>query len=334
MHFYTAKTPGEYQELFYRQIGLERIQKGEQEIVWENAEHGFVHNYGTMDQIQSGVGCYTVPYDFLVEYQYDVVYLHFGIIYEGITYSLIENKLEPRSIPSAFLAVEKTSGGINCWKMGQHFKGVEVSIEMNYLKEVLLPFLGVMEDAVGFLEENVRYIHLPEEMKYQILRMEELIQNNRMTMPLQRAICLEFTALLLHPENRAVFSSGEKTFLKYVQIGNRRIKITRDDFRKIVMAHERIQKDASSFVTIYELSRELQISEQKLKAGFKEIYQQTLWDYANHVRMNAAVNLLLETELSVSQIAKNIGYQSQVAFINMFKKWCGLTPGQFRVQLL
>lgn len=100
------------------------------------------------------------------------------------------------------------------------------------------------------------------------------------------------------------------------------------------MAHERIQKDASSFVTIYELSRELQISEQKLKAGFKEIYQQTLWDYANHVRMNAAVNLLLETELSISQIAKNIGYQSQVAFINMFKKWCGLTPGQFRVQLL
>lgn len=332
--FYTAKQPTDYQEFFYRQMGFQKTEKEETEVLWENPEYGFVHCYGTLDQIQSVAGCYTVPTDFLVAYQYDAKYLHFGIIYEGITYSLVENRLETRSTPAAFLAVEQTSGGINCWKKGQHFKGIEVSIELDYLKKVLLPVLGASQDAIGFLEENVRYIHLPGEMKHQLLRIEELMQNNRMTMPLQRAVSLEFIALLLHSENRTVFRSGEKAFLKYIQVGNRKVRMTREEFRKIVMAHERITQDASSFVTVYELSQELQISEQKLKAGFKEIYQQTLWDYANNMRMNTAVNLLRETDLKISQIAAAVGYQSQAAFINMFKKWCGLTPGQFRIQLL
>lgn len=333
MDFYYAKTPTDYQELFYRRVGLTCVGKEGVDCLWENAKNGFVHSYGTMDKIQSGMGSYTVPSDFFVEFQYDTEYLHFGIIYEGITYSLVEDKLEARSIPSTFLAVERASGGVNCWKKGQRFKGVEVSIEMTYLKTVLLPFLEMPEDALAFLEENVRYVRLPEEMKQLIIRMEQLLQNNQMTTALQKAVCLEFIALLLHPDNREVFHYREKSFSKYVQVGKRRIKITREDFRKVVMAHKQIEQKAASFFTIYELSQELGISEQKLKAGFKELYQQTIWDYANSVRMNVAVSLLQDTGMSVSEVAEKVGYQSQVAFINMFKKWCGMTPGQFRVRV-
>lgn len=333
MDFYYAKNPTDYQELFYRQVGLSCVTKDGSNTVWENSQNGFIHSYGTMDRIQFGMGSYQVPSDFLVEFQYDTEYLHFGIIYEGITYSLVEDKLEARSIPSAFLAVEKASGGVNCWKQGQRFKGVEVSIEMTYLKSVLLPFLELPEDSLGFLAENVRYIRLPEEMKQLIRRIEQLLKNNEMTMALQTAICLEFIALLLHPGNKKAFYSSEKSLVKYVQVGKRRIKMTREDFKKVVEAHKRIEQEAASFFTIYELSQELGISEQKLKAGFKELYQQTIWDYANNVRMNMAVNLLQDTGLSISEIAEKVGYQSQVAFINMFKKWCGITPGQFRVRV-
>ena len=37
--------------------------------------------------------------------------------------------------PSAFLAMEQAAGGINCWKKGQHFKGVEISVELGYLRK-------------------------------------------------------------------------------------------------------------------------------------------------------------------------------------------------------
>ena len=333
MIFYSAKTPTDYQEFFFQQVGLQKIEKSEYETLWEHPKNGMVHIYGSMDQIQSGIGCYTIPTNFIVEYQYDAIYLHFGIIYEGITYSLVENKLEALFVPSAFLAIEKESGGINCWRKGQQFKGVEVSIEMNYLKTVLLPFLGVSKHALDFLKENMIYIHLSEEMKSLIVRMEHLIREQRLTKQLQLSICLEFISLILHPMNRSIFGYEEKAVSKYLSLGERKIKLSKEDFQKIILAHDKIKTDASSFVTIYELSKELGISEQKLKVGFKEIYQQTIWDYANSIRMNQAVNLLLETDLTISEISTQIGYQSQAAFITMFKKWCGVTPGQFRVQM-
>ncbi len=333
MDLFYAKTPSEYQDVFYRQIGLKVEETGELERNWENPQNGSIRSYGSIGQIQFGTGSYRIPSDFLVEYQYSTEYLHFGIIYEGITYSLVEDRLEAQSIPSAFLAIEKAAGGVNCWKKGQRFKGVEVSVEMTYLKTVLLPFLQVSGDELCFLEENVRYIRLPKEMRQLIWHIEHLMHTGKMTKPLQISICLEFIAHLLHPKNREIFSCQEQAFAKYVQVGKRKIKMTKEDFQKVVTAHERIEKDAASFYTIYELSRELGISEQKLKVGFKELYQQTLWDYANSVRMNAAIILLHDTELSIKEISGKVGYQSQVAFTNMFKKWSGITPGHFRAQV-
>jgi len=333
MIYYTAKTPVEYQNFFHRQLGLPCIREGADYRMWENPQVGFIRSFGSIDKIQTGVGNYSVPSDFLVEYQYESHYLHFGIVFEGITYSMIENEMVATSIPSAFLIVKNTTGGINCWRKGQQFKGIEVSIEMKYLQEQLLPFLGYSDETPLMFEENVHYTNLSEEMRQLILRMEELIHNNRMTGALQTAHCLEFLALLFHPENQTRLLGREESFYRQIRIGKRQIRITKDDYKKIKCVHERIRQDAASFRTIADFSRELQISEQKLKAGFQDIYQQTIWDYANTIRMNQAVFLLNNTGKSVSEISTQIGYQSQAAFINMFKKWCGITPGQFRLQI-
>ena len=48
--------------------------------------------------------------DFLSEFQYDTEYLHAGIIYEGITYSLVDNHMKEFATPSAFLAMEQAAG--------------------------------------------------------------------------------------------------------------------------------------------------------------------------------------------------------------------------------
>lgn len=49
--------------------------------------------------------------------------------------------------------------------------------------------------------------------------------------------------------------------------------------------------------------------------------------------MNQAARLLRDTDCNIHEIAANVGYQSPAAFTNMFKNWCGLTPGQFRAQI-
>ena len=76
--------------------------------------------------------------------------------------------------------------------------------------------------------------------------------------------------------------------------------MTQADFEKVRKAHDQLEKDAGSFVTIYELSQTFEISEQKLKAGFLELYQQTIWNYANNLRMNQAARLLRDTDCKIS----------------------------------
>ena len=102
MIYHQAKDPDSYQTIFYKQIGLKRRSASLPENDWANDQIGSIYTYGRMDSIQFGIGDYTIPEDFLVEFQYNTEYLHAGIIYEGITYSLVENRMEQSAIPSPF----------------------------------------------------------------------------------------------------------------------------------------------------------------------------------------------------------------------------------------
>ena len=357
MIYHQAKDPTAYQTIFYRQIGLKK-QEEETGNSWRDDEGGYIYTFGTMDTIQMGIGEYTVPVDFLSEFQYDTEYLHAGIIYEGVTYSLVHNHMKEFATPSAFLAMEQAAGGINCWKKGQHFKGVEISVELGYLRETLLPFLGLSAEALDFLEKNVRYLHLPEELQDLIFRVEQLLRKQEMTESLLRSLAAEFVSQLVRPEIRSVFANGEAMLTGKIKVGKKEIRMKKEDFQKIIQVHDRIRDHAETFVTIYALSQEFSIGEQKLKAGFQKLYQQTIWDYANQVRMNRAAVLLKDPEKSIAEIsalsyfrkkrmekaaellentgfkvieiANQVGYENQGKFAGVFAETYGVTPLEFR----
>jgi two-component system, response regulator YesN len=56
-------------------------------------------------------------------------------------------------------------------------------------------------------------------------------------------------------------------------------------------------------------------------------------DRIHRVRLREAKRLLQESTLAVKRIAKNCGYLSDIAFIRVFKKYEGITPGQYRTQI-
>jgi len=72
------------------------------------------------------------------------------------------------------------------------------------------------------------------------------------------------------------------------------------------------------------------ISEKYFAALFKEQTGKSFGIYLESKRMNAAEKLLLETELSVAQIAEEVGYNTLDAFYKAFKKNYGIAPGQWR----
>jgi AraC-like DNA-binding protein len=63
---------------------------------------------------------------------------------------------------------------------------------------------------------------------------------------------------------------------------------------------------------------------------FKEAFGVKLVDYMVGVRIENSKRLLLETTLSLQQIAKKVGYIHDISFIRVFKKIVGTTPGEYR----
>ena len=63
---------------------------------------------------------------------------------------------------------------------------------------------------------------------------------------------------------------------------------------------------------------------------FRDHMGEGIQDYMNKVRLNQAKVLLMEKHENLDKIAKAVGYTNSNGLIRVFKKYEGLTPGQFR----
>jgi len=67
---------------------------------------------------------------------------------------------------------------------------------------------------------------------------------------------------------------------------------------------------------------------------FKEHTESNFTDYLIRLRINKAKELLEEGNAKVVQIAEAVGYTNSHSFIRIFKKATGLTPGEYREQMI
>lgn len=63
--------------------------------------------------------------------------------------------------------------------------------------------------------------------------------------------------------------------------------------------------------------------------SFKRIYQTTVLEYINGLRIKEAKRLLRECELSITQISEKLGFSSIHYFCRLFKKVTGQTPKEY-----
>lgn len=69
-----------------------------------------------------------------------------------------------------------------------------------------------------------------------------------------------------------------------------------------------------------------------LSSYFKEKTGTNFSDYIQTVRMNKATEMLIETDLLIQEIAFLVGYLTVASFNRVFKRYTGMTPGEFRRQ--
>lgn len=80
------------------------------------------------------------------------------------------------------------------------------------------------------------------------------------------------------------------------------------------------------------ICRELYISENYLSRTFTKEMGMTLVDYITECRINKAKELLRTTDLTVTNICTQVGYNYAAYFTKIFKEKTGMTPNQYREQ--
>ena len=85
-----------------------------------------------------------------------------------------------------------------------------------------------------------------------------------------------------------------------------------------------------SNITIDELASKVDISSNYVTVLFKEVIGVTPIQYLHQTRINIALDLLTNTEMTVGEISEYLGYSDQSYFNRMFKKWMGIAPSRVK----
>ena len=101
------------------------------------------------------------------------------------------------------------------------------------------------------------------------------------------------------------------------------------DRDKIYQARDIICSEYLNPPSLHDLALRVGTNECTLKAGFKEAFRTTVFNYLFDYRMNIAIHYLLDTNKSIGEVAGLVGYEHQAHFCTAFKRKFNVTPSEF-----
>jgi AraC family transcriptional activator of pyochelin receptor len=102
------------------------------------------------------------------------------------------------------------------------------------------------------------------------------------------------------------------------------------DFPQIYEAQKILAANPARQLTITALALEVGINSFKLRVGFKQLFKTTIHQYRLGLRLNLAKRLLSETDLTISEIAYKIGFDSRDGFVRCFRRKHNESPKEWR----
>ena len=98
------------------------------------------------------------------------------------------------------------------------------------------------------------------------------------------------------------------------------------DKEKIIAVRDLINERVHCPPNLSEIARTVGLNEYKLKRGFKETFNNTVFGYLTDQRLQLAHQYLLDTNKTAAEISSQLGYATPQHFNNAFKKKFGITP--------
>jgi AraC-like DNA-binding protein len=105
------------------------------------------------------------------------------------------------------------------------------------------------------------------------------------------------------------------------------------DRDKLIQAKEIIEHRYQNPPSLHELSLMIGTNECMLKNGFKMLFDTTVFGYLFDYRMNLACQYLLDTDMTILEIAEAIGYEYHSHFTTAFKRKFYVSPQEYRSRM-
>jgi len=102
------------------------------------------------------------------------------------------------------------------------------------------------------------------------------------------------------------------------------------DKERIHYVREYLLANANNPPSLTELAKLAGINEFKLKQGFKDTFQNTVFGYLSDYKLMKAKELLANGDMNIKNISDELGYSSVQHFSNAFSKKFGVSPGKAR----
>lgn len=95
-----------------------------------------------------------------------------------------------------------------------------------------------------------------------------------------------------------------------------------------------IQQNYTGKISLKEFGEQFHLSEKYISRYFKEHFHITLSQYVTYLRLEHAKQLLQDTDIPVTEVAMQSGYQNVSYFIRNFKKTYEISPLKYRNNML
>jgi AraC family transcriptional regulator len=115
-----------------------------------------------------------------------------------------------------------------------------------------------------------------------------------------------------------------------MNIPQSRPEVKRETYNRLLAAKEEIDAHFATGLSVVHLARVACLSQYHFLRLFKRVFDVTPHQYIIRKRLEHACELLIETDMQVSEISHKVGFESHGSFTTLFKRIYGIPPAQYR----
>jgi len=100
--------------------------------------------------------------------------------------------------------------------------------------------------------------------------------------------------------------------------------------REVIEALRFVRRHSNEPIQVSDIADIVMLSRRVLERRFRKVLNRSVHDEISRVRVERAIRMLVDTDLTVSEIALQLGYPSDKHIDRQFRKEKGMTPMQYR----